>query len=324
MATGARDKDGGWGMGRLLLIVAIVIALVSVGYAVTRGTGTPAGEAASLPGDTAGPATARPSGPEDAIHALQDRVGADPNDAEGWRQLGAAYFDGQRYADAARAYRRASTLSPGEAGLWSALGEALVMASDHDPMPAEAARAFGKAVALDPKDPRGRYFMAVRRDLAGEHEGAVADWLALLADTPPGAPWERDLRRTIAQVGRINNIDVAPRLAAIRQPAPHPDIAAPSVATAAIPGPTQAQMQAAAGLPKGAQDQMIEGMVSSLEAKLRADPGNVEGWIMLMRSRMTLGETAKASAAYRSAAAANPAQAGRIRDEARILGVPGA
>jgi cytochrome c-type biogenesis protein CcmH len=82
-------------------------------------------------------------------------------------------------------------------------------------------------------------------------------------------------------------------------------------------------MQAAAQLPKGQQDAMIETMVSGLEAKLKANPANLNGWIMLMRSRMTLGETAKAQAAYQAARKANPAQAGRLRDEARLLAVPG-
>ncbi|MFX7549094.1 hypothetical protein ABTJ50_22380, partial [Acinetobacter baumannii] len=75
--------------------------------------------------------------------------------------------------------------------------------------------AFRRAVAIDPKDPRARYFLAVARDLKGEHRGAIDDWLALLKDTPPGAPWEADLRRTIEQVGKINHIDVAQQLSAI-------------------------------------------------------------------------------------------------------------
>lgn len=316
---GEKDGDERWGIGRLLLIVAIVIACISIGYAVTRGTSPAPAPAAPSPS-----IAAQPTDPESAIHALQERVGANPDDAGAWQQLGWAYFDGRRYADAARAYRRATAIAPGNATFWSSLGEAIVMGSEKDPMPPEAAKAFDKAIGIDAKDPRARYFLAVRRDLRGDHGGAIGDWLALLADTPPGAPWEQDLRRTIEQVGRINRIDVAPRLAAIRQTAPHPDIAAPSIATAAIPGPTREQMQAASALPKGAQDQMIEGMVSGLEAKLKANPGNVDGWIMLIRSRMTLGETAKATAAYRSAAAANPAQAGRLKDEARVLGVPGA
>src|SRR3546814_15669535 len=63
------------------------------------------------------------------------------------------------------------------------------------------------------------------------------------------------------------------------------------VAARAIPGPSRADMEAASQLPKGQQDAMIEGMVSGLEAKLKANPADVDRWIMLMRSRMTLGET---------------------------------
>lgn len=301
--------------GRILLMGAAALAAVSVGYKVMQD------ESEKAPAPAASAQTPQASDPEAVIRQLQDRVGANPNDAEGWQMLGWAYFESGRHGDAVRAYRRAVKLAPDNATFWSSLGEAVVMASEHDPMPKEASEAFDRAVKLDPKEPRARYFLAVRKDLAKDHEGAIRDWLALLADTPPGAPWEADLRRTIEQVGKINGIDVRQRLAAVKPSAPHPDVG--SVATAAIPGPSREQMQAASQLPKGQQDAMIEGMVSGLEAKLKANPGNVDGWIMLMRSRMTLGETGKAQAALRAAVAANPTQAARIRDEARVLGVSG-
>ena len=53
-------------------------------------------------------------------------------------------------------------------------------------------------------------------------------------------------------------------------------------------------MAEAAKLPPGQQQQMVVSMVEGPEAKLATNPENVKGWIMLMRSRMTLGETAKA------------------------------
>ncbi|WP_235600773.1 MULTISPECIES: tetratricopeptide repeat protein [unclassified Sphingobium] len=309
----------GWNWRRVVLMGAVGIAAVSIGYNLTH-----APEETKAPVLPSPLRNEGPSDPEAAIRALQDRVGANPNDAEGWQRLGWAYFESGRHADAVRAYRHATKLAPGNATFWSSLGEAAVMASERDPMPKEAADAFDKAISLDPKDPRARYFLAVRKDLAKDHDGAIRDWLALLGDTPPGAPWEADLRRTIEQVGKINGINVAERLAAVKPTAPHPPMGAGmSVAAAAIPGPSREQMQAAAQLPKGQQDAMVEGMVASLEARLKANPGNVDGWIMLMRSRMKLGETGKAAAAYAQARSANPAQAGRIRGEARILGVPG-
>ena len=318
----ATDTVRGWKASRLLLIVAAAIAIIAILYAVTRGgsvTGAPPAPAATVADTTA------TADPQAVIRALQEQVGARPDDADGWQRLGQAYYLTERYADAERAYRRATTLKPADGSLWSALGEATVMASAHDPMPKPALDAFQKAYQLDRKDARARYFLAVARDLRGDHKGALDDWLTLLADTPAGAPWERDLRRTIEQVGKINAIDVAGRLAAVKPaPAAAPVMAAGDpVATGAIPGPSPEQMHAASALPAGAQDQMVQGMVGRLEGKLKADPGNVDGWIMLMRSRMTLGEAAKAGAARDAAVAANPGAAARIRDAAATLGVPG-
>lgn len=298
---------------RTLLIGALVIAAGSIGLAATRITSLPSLSGSDAPANAAAPATQAAT-----ITALEARVAAKPDDAEGWQLLGWAYFETTRYADAANAYRKATTLAPARAVLWSSLGESLVMASERDPMPAEAATAFETAISKDPRDPRARYFMAVRKDLAGNHEGAIADWIALLRDTPAGAPWESDLKRTIAQVGQINKIDVSNDIAsAERKPEPPS-----SVATAAIPGPNRDQMAAAAKLPPGQQETMVRGMVDGLDAKLKGDPSNINGWIMLMRSRMTLGEGAKAKSAYTQAVAANPAQAARLKSEAELLGVP--
>src|SRR3546814_6048060 len=52
-----------------------------------------------------------------------------------------------------------------------------------------------------------RSFLGVQKDLEQDHEGAIASWVALLADTPPGAPWERDLLDGPHQVGKINGIE---------------------------------------------------------------------------------------------------------------------
>lgn len=263
-----------------------------------------------------------PASTGDALAALEAATRASPQSADAWAALGTALFDASRFADAAQAFARAAALAPDRAPLWSALGEARVMASEREPLPAAALDAFRKAAAIDPKDPRARYFLAVKRDLDGDHAGAIADWFALLADTPAGAPWEGDLRRTIEQVGKIHGIDVASRLAAT-QPRALTAQELP-VAARAIPGPTRSDMEAASQLPKGQQDAMIDSMVSGLEDKLKADPANVDRWIMLMRSRMTLGESAKARAALTNAIAANPGAEARLRAQARLLGVPGA
>jgi cytochrome c-type biogenesis protein CcmH len=295
----------GWlgriGGGGLAAIAALAIAAAAIGYRLV-GSGEVSADTAAQPADP--------------LTDLERRAEADLDNAGAWQELGYAYFELGRFAEAAGAYQRAAAADPDNAVLWSSLGEALVMASERDPMPPEARQAFRKAIALDREEPRARYFLAVEKDLAEDHEGAIADWLALLADTPPGAPWEADLRRTIEQVASINRIDVDQRMAAAL--ADRPDV---PPAMAAIPGPTREQLAEAASLRPAEQQQMAESMVARLAARLESEPGDVEGWIMLMRSYQALGRTEEARAALASAVSANPRVRARLEAAAESLGV---
>lgn len=259
------------------------------------------------------------------IPELQARAEQDPRNSKAWQELAFAHFSAGGYDQAARAYRQAVEGDPENAALWSALGESRVMASQRDPMPANAVTAFEKAINLDPTDPRARYFLGVRKDLVGDSPGAIADWTALLKETPPGAVWEDNLRRTIEQVGKINGIDTAPMLAKVdsERAASAPTATSAPTLTAgnAIPGPSPDQIVAARAISPSEQQSMAEGMVQRLDTRLRGEPGDVNGWVMLMRSRMTLGEPDQASRALKDAIAANPAQAARLRAEAEALGV---
>lgn len=295
----------------LIFAMAAIALAVSVTFALIRGR------------DKAPPANAmsQSSMSGASIEDLERQVNANPADGTAWRSLGAAYFDAGRFDDAVRAYGRAAAAIPNTALIWSSLGEARVMASKTDPMPAEALTDFRKAIAIDPKDPRARYFLAVNKDLAGDHEGAISDWLALLADTPHGAPWEQDLKRTIDQVGRINHMAVAGRIAAVKQPLGTAPPKGELVAVQGIPGPTAQDLRAAEAIPPSQQREMAKAMVARLEARLQTNPADVDGWAMLMRSRVTLGEPEKASSALADAIRANPGQATRLRQEAAMLGV---
>ena len=308
--AGAGSSRAGW----FLLGVALLLAAGSIGFNVYEASG---GEA---------PAATSADGPK-TIEQLRAAAEGSKDDARPWGDLAFAYFQQGEFDEAAAAYRRAVAIDPQAAVLWSALGETLVMGSARDPLPAEALQAFEKALALDPQDPRARYFLAAKKDLDKDHEGAIAAWLDLLADSPPGAPWENDLVRTIEQVGQINKIDVAARIAKA-QGARKPAFLAPGsgsvsgrAASPDLRGPSAADVAAARQLKPSEQRDMAEGMVAQLEARLQQQPKNVDGWVMLIRSRMTLGEPDKAKAALEAAVKANPGAAAQLRAQATGLGV---
>ena len=311
-------------IGRIALAGAAAIAVVAGGIAIYRSQGAPN----SAPPPSAA-ASQQPT-VDSVIAKLEAKLKTDPNDAEGWRMLGWSYFQTERYAEAATALGHATKLDGKTAETFSFLGESLVLASKEEGhIPRDAQAAFDQALKLDPKDARARYFKGVAVDMAGEHTRAIDMWFDLLKDTPADAPYADDVRGVIRKVGEKNTIDVAKRLAEARFAPPAGGMITNGAMKAAggIPGPDQSQMQAAAKLPPGQQDAMVRGMVDGLETKLKANPANADGWIMLMRSRMQLGEPAKAGQALQAGLAAfrnDSATARQIREAATALGIPGA
>ena len=272
-------------VARYALIAAAAIAAFSVGFAVVHGYDRGAAESGA-PEGTIRAESMDSKGLARAIPDLEARVEQQPDDEQGWALLGLSYFQAGRFADAARAY--------------------------------------GRALELDPADPRTRYFEGIRKNLAGDHARAIDDWIALLRDTPANAPWKGDLRRLVTQVSEEHGIDVSGRV-------PPPDTIAqdnvPETAIGAIPGPGMEEMRTASRLPQGQQEMMIDNMVNGLDQRLSRNPNDPDGWIMLMRSRMQLGQTDQAEQAWRRAREAfsgDSARLERINASARALGVPGA
>lgn len=306
--------------GRVILILAGLIALLAIALPILRSSKTkdaPAAEPQKPVGDV-------PS----MIAELEKKLAANPGDAEGWNMLGWSYYNVGRYADAVKAYAHAADIDPKNPVYWSALGEVLVLSGPGGVTP-DAAQAFGKALAIDPKDYRARYFTGVKQDQDGDHKGALDRWIALLKDAPVGAPWEDAVRAVIDRVSKANHIDVADRIPPhVAAPAPTADPSqAPgeAVATAGIPGPTASDMQAANGMTPGEQNAMVQGMVDRLAARLAANPRDGDGWIRLMRARMVLNDPAAAHAALvkaKASFAGDAAETARLDSAARTLGVP--
>lgn len=265
--TEAEPADRGAGISwrtallRVGFAIAVVAAISLSGVAIYRNQRDRAGmpvAMAPIPRET--PAATV----EDVITRLQRDVGKTPDDADTWRTLGWSYFQRGEFAKSADALREATRLDPTSARTWSFLGEALLQA--HKPerhMQREARAAFDKALKLDPKDARARYYRAVGWDLAGQHRRAINAWFSLLKDTPADAPYASDIRAVIRTVAARHHIKVEKRLAEVQfappvngQPGSAPAQAAPikgaQPGKATLPGPAGDRMRAVEGVPRPA------------------------------------------------------------------------
>jgi cytochrome c-type biogenesis protein CcmH len=251
------------------------------------------------------------------ITRLVERLKRNPKDAEGWRMLGWSYFNTERFAQSAVAYGKAIELNPAKAELRSSRGEALVRAADG--LVGEDAKAeFAQALRLDAKDPRGRFFMGLLKEQAGNTSAALDDWVAILNDTDSNEPWVSDLKQRVSELGQETGIDVSARLhgakpaegggllGMLRQqeaapPVTPPPVAAPPVAAPRSGGPGAEDVRNAEAMNPSDRVAMIQGMVDRLATRLDQSPRDVEGWIKLMRSRKVLGETEDAAQTFRFA-----------------------
>ena len=251
------------------------------------------------------------------IQRLAQRLEKEPNDGEGWRMLGWSYVMTQRPQQAIEPYKRALQLLPKSATVHAGYGEALVGVAAGKVTP-EAKAKFDAALALDPAEPRARYFDALWLAQNGKPGDALDKWIALANSGPADAPWQGDVQKQIKDTAAKLGVDVSGRLK-VKSAA-----AAPA---AGVSGPTPEQMAAASAIPADQRQASVDSMVSGLAGKLAANPKNPDGWAMLLRSRMVLKQSdqaAKDLASARKALAGDAAGLATVNAAAKSAGVPGA
>ncbi len=262
-------------------VVAIGSALI---YSVVGSPGSPAATGGMLTQTVSGatPGASTSVGPvSDMIDQLEARLTTQPADVEGWRMLGWSKFRTDDYAGAAAAYARAVQLAPEDAETQSGYGEALTRAAGGR-VTAEAAQALEAAIRFDPKDARARFLLGLKKEQEGHAQQALDDWLAMLKGAEADAPWFDEVRGRAVELSQAADIDIADRL-----PPPRGTSLGETVGNS---GPSAQDMAQAAQLPVDDRQAMIDGMVARLDARLKENPKDLEGWTKLIRARRVLGQ----------------------------------
>lgn len=282
----------------------VILCLPAVGLGLYLKTGNP-----DMP---AAPLAARLENPQGNIELLVAKVerhlAGNPNDGSGWDVLAPIYFKMQRLGDAELAYRNAIRLLGTSPARMNGIGEVLVAGNDGI-VTDDARSAFAEALRLDPSDPRAQFYLALALEQGGRKAEALIAFQAIAKASPADAPWLPLVQEHIA-----SNSGGAPVAGLPQQAAPK------------APGsPSASDVEAAAGMSATDRNAMIRGMVEGLDAKLKEDPNNFEGWMRLVRSYAMLGEKDKALAALKTALQAFPAdkdQGKQLIAMGRELGLP--
>jgi cytochrome c-type biogenesis protein CcmH len=211
---------------------------------------------------------------ETMIARLEERVAAVPDDLEGWLRLARAYELSENPAQAQAAYERAVALDGGNAELHAALAEASILAAGG--VVTEKARgALERALALEPGNPRARFYQGLALLQRGERRPALELWAGLVGDTPTDAPYLAMLRARVTALAEELGLE----------------------ASDVLPEPAPAAVAERPTVPPSGDPEALRADVARLEAALARDAKDWQGWIRLARAYAALEQPTEAAAA---------------------------
>ncbi|MSP43853.1 MAG: c-type cytochrome biogenesis protein CcmI, partial [Alphaproteobacteria bacterium] len=126
---------------------------------------------------------------------LAARLETHPEDIQGWMLLGRSYVTLENFPKALNAYAKAVALAGDRPApmVLAEYGETLVQANNG--VVGEDARVqFHKVLQIIPFEPRSLFYLGLAKAQTGDAKGALDDWVALLKQAEPGAPWAGAVR----------------------------------------------------------------------------------------------------------------------------------
>ncbi|WP_370073997.1 MULTISPECIES: c-type cytochrome biogenesis protein CcmI [Salipiger] len=236
--------------------------------------------------------------PEDylaLVERLRTAVTERPDDIQGHILLARSEAALGNYAEAYAAQRRLISLKGDSASAkdYADLADMLVLAAGGYVSP-EAEQALDEVMRRDPDNGVARYYGGLMMAQTGRPDTAFRIWDKLLREGPADAPWAEPIREQIPDLAHAAGVNDYELPAAPGAPA--------------LAGPGAADVEAASELSDEDRQQMIEGMVDRLGARLAEQGGSPQEWGQLLGALGVLGRTEQAAAIWQEAQAIFAAQ----------------
>jgi cytochrome c-type biogenesis protein CcmH len=197
---------------------------------------------------------------------IEHRLRTNPDDATGWTLIAPLYFRTGQFDNAAQAYQQAIRLGGADEDKLLGLFEAMTYAAEGT-IPAEAKPILDRALLKNPQSLRGRTWHAIWYAQDGKKAEAERIYREMLSENP-SAEWRGIIFRQLS--GLKDQPD-----------APKKELAQSSGGAAPM----------AAG---GGKDlPSVDVLVERLAARLKQNPAELGGWLMLIRSYSALNEAEK-------------------------------
>ncbi|MES2879571.1 MAG: c-type cytochrome biogenesis protein CcmI [Pseudomonadota bacterium] len=219
------------------------------------------------------------------VDGLAQRLKANPDNPKGWAMLARSYKAMGRLADAEEAYAKAGAIVETDPDLLVDYADLLGARADNN-LAGKPLELINKALALNPQHPMGLMMSGVAAYRRDDFKGAVVQWEKLLLQLEPGSPDAEQIETDIADARAKAGLPAGAKAAAPQKEAGADAGKLPPVDAAAA-GPMTADK--------------INQMVDRLAERLKANPGDLEGWVRLARAYKVQKRLPEAEQAYAKA-----------------------
>jgi len=217
-----------------------------------------------------------------------------PDDPQGQQLLAQHEARLGNYKAAYEAKARYIALQAGDPDMQDVIDQAelQIMAAGGYVSP-EAEALLLRALSVQPEDGRARYYLGLLMGQLGRPDRGFELWAETLKLGPAGAPWIRAIQAQIPEMAALAGVEY--------QPIPPGGASEGDSDAAPLPGPSAEQMAALQEMSVEERQQMIEGMVSGLAARLASEGGSPPEWARLITALGVLGRTEQAREIYAEA-----------------------
>jgi len=166
---------------------------------------------------------------EKMIGRAEEKLKANPDDAQGWSVLARTYATLGRYPDAVRAYGELARLEPNDANTLADYADTLAMAQGRS-LSGKPMELVQRALKADPNHWKALALAGSEAFNRKDYKAAVGYWERLAAVVPPESEFGQTVKSNIAEAREVGGIKAPPPVAKAT-PAPEPG-RAPSAAPA--------------------------------------------------------------------------------------------
>ncbi len=221
------------------------------------------------------------------VDALAARLKAKPDDPKGWAMLARSYKVMGRFPEAEEAFVKAGDVVNTDPNLLVDYADLLAVRAKNN-IEGRPLALVNKALAINPMHPMGLMMSGVAAFRRSDFALAVSQWEKLLSVLEPGSP---DAQQVQADIAEARSKGGLPAPAATAQAGTVPGGAAKKPEVGKLP-------PVAPGSAEAMTPEKIGQMVEALAARLKANPGDLPGWVRLANAYRVQGRLAEAEDAF--------------------------